>query len=246
MLFLGLLVASWALIEFGIRLGTRIFQLQMFDAGLLRILFFPLNVQILCAYPDLTAPLVWNGFSAAHFLSRSLVALILIPWAMGSPLRDLGFKAPNLRSAHFWCLGIFFITLPLIVLGIRLIPQVGQYYSHYSHQGLQWPLVAEFSLFIFSSVLGSEMMFRGSLLFGMIHLFKNHSGLQESSSRVLAVALVVLFEALSHINKPLTESLGMIAFSPLLSGIALNTGSLLVPLALHLYLETVFFLTLIF
>jgi len=55
------------------------------------------------------------------------------------------------------------------------------------------------------------------------------------------VLFTLVFEVLHHFAKPPLEALALFAGSPLLSWIALRTGSLWIPLVAHLLIEALFF-----
>jgi len=165
----------------------------------------------------------------AHVLRRlvGLALLGLLPlgvfrYIFQLPFTQYGINLSHINHTAIWILGL----LPVIVginyyiagkpANLRQYPQV-----RLTRWRFKELLINFFSWTLY--LLGYEMLFRGFLLFALLHAF----GLP------LAVGINVAVYALVHLPKGWRETLGAIPFGLLLCLISLTTGSFLAAFVLH-------------
>ncbi|MEK8024343.1 MAG: CPBP family glutamic-type intramembrane protease, partial [Candidatus Hydrogenedentota bacterium] len=171
-----------------------------------------------------------------------LLTPLALAFALGWSAADLGLSRPRLDRGSL----LFILACVILICGvipvIRLAPDYLARYATWRNAAVPLAVrLEQFSLFTISSLLGWEFLHRGFLLFGLRRACAM-GGIPEDLSRHMAVCVTATFEVLFHFTKPGMEAAGMLLASPLLSIAAFRTGSLWVPLGLHLMIEGLFFL----
>lgn len=200
------------------------------QVSLLAVVLF---VQIACRYFGLK---IATGVSFDWLtLTARLAALAFAVFALRFPLRELGFRWPKLaRKDALATLGAV-VVIAATLFAWKDNPSIRGYYRN--------PLIPGYSVntwlaFVVSATVSWEVLHRGVLLFGLRRALKETS---PKSAALFAGAIVCVFETLFHFTKPLSEAIGMMILSPVLSYLALRTGSLLLPLVLHVFVEAAFY-----
>ena len=104
---------------------------------------------------------------------------------------------------------------------------------------------ANFMIFTASTLTGWEFLHRGFLLMGLFYVMSERESIPVETAARIAVAVAWAFEVVFHFIKPELEATGLLIGSPLLSWLALRTGSIWVPFLLHFMVELLFITTLI-
>jgi membrane protease YdiL (CAAX protease family) len=81
---------------------------------------------------------------------------------------------------------------------------------------------------------------------GLFCVLSKREKLEPATAAVMAAAVTWIFEVVFHFIKPPLEPLGLLAGSPLLSYLALRTGSIWPSFVAHLLVEMLFIASLIF
>ena len=161
--------------------------------------------------------------------------------ALGISLAKLGLGKPRLRGREaLWILGV------MVAFTLAALPMLGMQSYQDAYQGLgasygqeeRWLSWASFTL---STTLTWELFYRGFLLFGLREVLR--SGGRGRDADAIAIAVTACFEVLSHLVKPPLESFAMLVGSPALSWAALRHGSVWIPLAVHVWIEFLWFMS---
>ncbi len=162
------------------------------------------------------------------------------------PFSELGLGPPRIDRRT----GILLLAgLVVLVAAFAGIYFIQGYFDQYAHSfGGADPLgrLCRFSLFTASTLPGWEFLHRSFLLMGIMYVLKKRDGVPAGTAAVIALGVVWIFEVVFHFIKPGVEALGMLVGSPVLSWIALRTGSVWIPFAAHLAVEALFIAALIF
>jgi len=205
------------------------------------VVFATLLIQFFLAYPSFTRPFYQGNFSWLHVILRVGAPTLLMAFFLPFGWRNLGLQWPSLpKKAWIIILGLLALTT-LAVMSTKFLPDYVGYYQH-MQRGHPWDAFQRFGVFTLSTLIPWEILHRGFLLFGLFYLLKDHKDLQW----VLPICIVAVFEVAFHFTKPYPEALGLLIASPIFSYIGLKSGSLLVPLLIHLWIEVVFAATMIF
>lgn len=171
------------------------------------------------------------------------VAAILL---LRIPFSELGLGPPKIDRRT----GIFLLAgLIILVAAFAGIYFIQGYFDQYAHSFVGADPLARlcrFSLFTASTLPGWEFLHRSFLLMGILFVLKERDGVPAGTAAVIALGVVWIFEVVFHFIKPGVEALGMLVGSPVLSWIALRTGSVWIPFAAHLAVEALFIAALIF
>lgn len=202
-------------------------------------------VQAICRYfPEVW---LWHGqFYGLRFALR-LAAPVAVAVALRWSPADLGLARPLLDRGSIAAAAFCVFLASAIVPLVRFAPAYQQQYWQWSSDAFSFAGRAKsFALFTASSLIGWEFLHRGFLLFGLKRALDRDGvpgkPVAPASAAVIAVCVTAAFEVLFHFTKPGLEAAGMMIASPLLSFLALRTRSLWIPLAIHLYIEALFFL----
>ena len=203
-----------------------------------------LAVQMTGSY--LAHHLVIGGSFYLSWVLLRIAAPLAVVLVLGIPLSELGLGAPKIdrRTGTVLLAG-----LALLVAAFAGIYFMQGYFDYYAHSfGVRGPLdrLLGFSLFTASTLPGWEFLHRGFLLMGILHVLKERDGVPSENAAVIALGVVWIFEVVFHFIKPGLEAVGMLVGSPLLSWLALRTGSIWIPFAVHLAVEGLFIAALIF
>jgi len=186
-------------------------------------------------------------FYVSWVFLRILIPCLMIP-VLGIPFREIGIRMPMVdpRIKKILIYGI--LGLLGIFIVIQLSQSYQQSYSHSFHSGDRNSIsrLVNFLIFTASTLTGWEFLHRGFLLRGIVYSFKRDGSVDEDTGNIIAIAVVAIFEVMFHFTKPGLEVAGMLVGSPILSYIALRTGSIWIPLLLHFIVEMLFILSLIF
>jgi membrane protease YdiL (CAAX protease family) len=177
-------------------------------------------------------PVQLGGFFYGTFVLRTLVPLACAVLVLRAPLGELGLRAPRLQPGDARWLAAAALAVGLLAVPLLTLESYGAAYAPRS--------ASYFLMFTLSTTLPWEWLHRGWLLFGARRVLAE-GGLDARSAGAIALLFALVFEVLHHFPKPPLEALALFAGSPLLSWIALRTGSLAIPLAAHLAIEGLFY-----
>lgn len=133
----------------------------------------------------------------------------------------LGLTHDDLGTSLLWTLGPLIVLIPLLAFQSRkpafraLYPEVRTPFTRH----VRLTNAAAWLSFLF----GYELFFRGLLVLGLASLI----------GPLPAVAASMVAYVLTHLHKYPGEALGSVVMGLLFSGVAFETGSLLMPVALH-------------
>ncbi|HRE91901.1 MAG TPA: CPBP family intramembrane metalloprotease [Myxococcota bacterium] len=174
-------------------------------------------------HPDATTPDALSTATAWHrkLLGALLFSAVSLACGVAFDL-PLGLNHDHLGLSFLWTLGPFAVLAPLIAM----MAQRPAFHAHYPE--VRTPLVgptrlanaAAWLAFLF----GYELFFRGLLVLGLSTLI----------GPLPATGASLMLYVVTHLHKYPGEALGSFAMGLLLSLVALETGSLVMPLALHL------------
>jgi membrane protease YdiL (CAAX protease family) len=184
-----------------------------------------------------------DGFSISWVILRIALPLLVIP-LVGIPYSRLGLGLPRMDTRLWKFLGITVLVGAILFAGLYFY---SPYYEAYSGKFTQngtgiTSRLRRFLLFSFSTIPAWEFLHRGFLLLGLHYVLTLREAVPERVARHICIALVCAFEVLFHFIKKdsFVEPVSLLAGSPILSWIALRTGSLWIPLVLHLLVEFCF------
>lgn len=199
-----------------------------------------LLVQLFVRYWGQTLdPLRWGLFFWATAAVRIAVPVAVCA-ALAIPLGKLGLGKPRLRGREgLWILGVLgaatLVALPL--LGMQSYQDAYQGIGSSYGRLERWVSWGSFAL---STTISWELFYRGFLLFGLREVLR--AG-KRNDADAIAILVTACFEVLSHLIKPPLESFAMLVGSPALSWFALRHGSVWVPLAAHVFIEFLWFMS---
>ena len=199
-----------------------------------------LLVQLFVRYWGQTLdPLRWGMFYWATAAARIVVPLAVCA-ALAIPPGKLGLGKPQLRGREgLWILGA------LAVATVVALPLLGMQSYQDAYQGLgssygrveRWVSWISFTA---STTLSWELFYRGFLLFGLREVLR---AAKRNDADTIAILVTACFEVLSHLIKPPLESFAMLVGSPGLSWFALRQQSLWIPMAVHVCIEFLWFMS---
>ena len=191
---------------------------------------------------------IYGGyFHALRLVLYFAIPFIVNQFVLKFSWKDMGIRLPKFDRFLFIVLFITCVLLPMGMSLIFLSDDYLGYYERYRTDAVNPMLrLQAFLIFQFSTLITWEFMLRGVMLFGLMNLLKKEFRAKSHLLVVLPILWVTTSEVLYHLLKPDLEAFGMIIASPLLSWIAIRTKSLWVPLFVHIYIETVFILFLIY
>ena len=187
-----------------------------------------------------------------YFYSMWVILRIAIPVAVIAllkiPLNDLGLGLPKVDKTMRTVLIGASLLLIAAFAGIYFYQG---YYSSYSGSftsgaGDRAQRFMNFMIFTSSTLTGWEFIHRCFLLMGLSYLFTAREKIDPGTAGAIAVAIVWIFEVVFHFVKPPLEAGGLLIGSPLLSYLALRTGSIWPAFFMHLLVEVLFIASLIF
>ncbi len=188
---------------------------------------------------------IGGTFYLSWFLLRLGVPLIVVV-ILGIPLSRLGLGAPKIDRSTGVILAAGAVALIVAFAGIYFLQGYFDYYASSFRGPAPLARLYRFMLFTGSTLPGWEFLHRSFLLMGILHVLKERDGIPDATAARIAVGVVWIFEVVFHFIKPGVEALGMLAGSPLLSWLALRTGSIWLPFLAHLFVEGLFIAALIF
>lgn len=203
------------------------------------VVFAALAVQAVAAYGHRSLQV--EGFYYATLLARIGVPLALLR-PLRLPLRGLGLRWPSGPGPRPGAVVVAFLVLTIVAIAL-----MGDTSYQAAYEGARRGEVGDraqrFVLFTLSTTLPWEFFHRGFLLHATRTVLDRAGG--AAFATAVAVLLTASFEVLFHFQKPPLEALAFLVASPVLSLIALRTGSLLLPLLLHVWVELLFFLVVV-
>ncbi len=202
-----------------------------------------LLVQLFVRYwGQILEPLRWGDtFFWATALARIAVPLLVCA-ALAIPVGKLGLGKPRLRGREgLWILAV------LGVATVVALPLLGMQSYQDAYQGLgssygrleRW---VRWGSFTASTTLSWELFFRGFLLFGLREVLRAGKR-NDAEASAIAILVTACFEVLSHLVKPPQESFAMLVGSPALSWFALRHESVWIPMAAHVFIEFLWFMS---
>jgi membrane protease YdiL (CAAX protease family) len=198
-----------------------------------------LLVQLFVRYwGQIEEPLRWGMFYWSTAAARIGVPLIVC-FALAISPGKLGLGKPRLqRREGLWILGAMAVTT------LVALPMLGMDGYQDAYQGLGSSYGTERWLswisFTASTTVSWELFYRSFLLFSLREILRSGG---RGGADTLAILFTACFEVLSHLVKPPLESLAMLVGSPALSWVALRHGSVWIPLAVHVFIEFLWFMS---
>ncbi|MBN1368476.1 MAG: CPBP family intramembrane metalloprotease [Dehalococcoidales bacterium] len=170
---------------------------------------------------------IWDYWFSVLFYF-GLLPLVVILLMRKNPL-DYGLRLGNLRVWSFWVVLICLIAA-IILISVSFLPSLQGYYDHELNK---YGLFTYVWTSVFS-LMGSEFMFRGFLLFGLRDKFKEGS-----------IIIQMIPFAILHLGKPPVETISTIVTGLLFGYIAYKGNSFWPVLIIHVFINT-FFVTVIY
>jgi hypothetical protein len=180
-----------------------------------------------------------GGFFYGTFAARLGVPLLCAAFVLGMPWGSFGLAWPRLAPSQ-WLLALG-ATVVLTAVAIPLLDMDSYQAAYEDGRGYAFDTkVQRFLLFTVSTTIPWEILHRGYLLHGI----RNALGDSKPLARIavpMAILITMAYEVLFHFTKPPLEALALLVGSPILSWVALRSGSILLPLLVHLYIEGLYF-----
>lgn len=189
-------------------------------AGLVVVLWLPLAFLLRSIAPEGNAGLNWEKIAAYIALLAAVLAVTIRYDRMPAAWAGLGLHPWTLRE---FLLGLMLGGVMILVAWIPIALMAGVRF-----EGVDAPLLfAEYTLYIVLSAAGEELLFRG-------YLFQR---LMEIVGATAAALLGAFFFAAAHMWNPslsLTGVLNLFLAGLLFAGAYLRTGSLWMPIGIHI------------
>ncbi len=187
-----------------------------------------------------------------HFYSLWLILRIGVPVAvifiLKIPFNEIGLGRPHIDHGFGRALLVMAALLAAAFAGIYFYQGYFASYGGSFSSGGQgaWGRFVNFMVFTLSTLTGWEFLHRGFLLMGLFFALSKWEKTDPATAALVSVAVVWVFEVVFHFTKPMLEPVGLLIGSPILSYIALRTGSIWIPFFAHLSVEILFIMSLIF
>ncbi len=219
----------------------KVMSLSRLPSKNLWIVFYTVLTALIVGY-YYNSPTVVHHFHTLRFAIYIGLPLLSNLFFLKLPLSQLGLGRPSFpKNAQIYFTAIL-ILAPILFVAFPLFEAYPKNYPQYQDALIPWSEKAErFLIFTLSTLPAWEFLHRGFLLYGLRSILAK-AKVDETTAVSLTILIVTMSEALYHLVKPDIEAFGMLAFSPVLSWFALRTRSIWVPIALHLYIEFLFFL----
>jgi hypothetical protein len=205
-----------------------------------------LIVQLVGRYYASRYLVLGNYFYLLWVLLRIVVPVVVLS-VLRVPVSGLGLGVPKINRRFRNALLIMAFVL---IAGGVVVYWSSNYFGLYStsfakggHTGPE--RFVSFMIFTSSTLTGWEFLHRSFLLMGLRYLLSVKKGFALQEASLIALSVCWVFEVVFHFTKPLLEPVSLIIGSPLLSYIALRTGSIWIPFFAHLLVETFFILAVI-
>ncbi|MCX5771885.1 MAG: CPBP family intramembrane metalloprotease [Candidatus Hydrogenedentes bacterium] len=169
----------------------------------------------------------WRGPWGADLFK--FTAWFLVPLVLSLPRLDPGwFGVRRWRRADWWLLGGLAIAGAAAVAIIPLVPSLRATYGGMSSlpSAHRWLVLRHDMVWTLSWLLGWEFMHRYFLLRPLMRSWPRYGWL-----------IIPVFEGAYHLQKPLIEAAGMVAFSLVLTYWAKKRQNALLPFLAHFFVE---------
>lgn len=205
---------------------------------LFAILGIGLAIQLFVRYWGQPGNLQIGGFFWATATARLLVPALAIA-LLGLRWDAFGLGLPRIpRREGLWLLAAVVVSTAVILVLLQSesyrAAYAGNRFGDFSTKFQRW------ALFTLSTTVPWEILHRGFLLHGIRQVL-SRSRVPEASSGAIAIGFVACFEVLYHFIKPVLESGALVIGSPILSYLAFRYRSLWFPLAVHVFIEGLWF-----
>jgi hypothetical protein len=209
------------------------------------IIFTALAAQLLGHY-HATFLMIGNYFYLSWLLLRIVVPIAVL-LLLRVPLSEIGLGPPRMDGTTRKIVLVAAVLVVVAFIGIYFLKGYFNFYTNAFAEpgGGKTGQFVNFMIFTSSTLTGWEFLHRGFLLMGIVYVLTSRDKLQRETSIMIAVAAVWVFDVMFHFLKPELEALGFLVGSPLLSWLALRTGSIWLPFLFHLLVEVLFISALI-
>ncbi len=210
------------------------------------MIFAAICIQLAGRYHAAQTLVFQKYFFTLWVILRIAVPLVAIKF-LKIPFSQVGLCFPKIDKKMLVYIGLIFFLLSLSFIGVYFYQDYLSSYSGSFKAGRADNVSRFFNFMIFTSstLVGWEFLHRGFLLLGTKYILTEREGVDEKTAITIAIAIVWIFEVFYHFIKPELEAIGLLIGSPILSYIAIRSRSILLPFLIHLFVETLFIVTLI-